>query len=73
MFRSMKNFKYLFLVMFLILFVTSSGWTQKSYKDLKYPPLGAAEDPGGKKGGPSQRDDSLFSRRPSASHCGVIC
>ena len=45
MFRGMKNFKYIFLVMFLILFITSAVWAQKSYKDLKYPPLGQLKIP----------------------------
>jgi predicted Zn-dependent peptidase/outer membrane lipoprotein-sorting protein len=45
MFRGMKNFKYIFLVMFLILFVSSAVWAQKSYKDLKYPPLGQLKIP----------------------------
>jgi len=45
MFRSMKNFKYFFLVMFLVLFITSLVWAQKSYKDLKYPPLGELKIP----------------------------
>ena len=40
-----KDFKCLFLMMILVLFVTSPLWAQKSYKDLKYPPLGELKIP----------------------------
>ncbi len=45
MFRSMKNFKYIFLAVFLILLFSSAVWAQKSHKDLKYPPLGQLKIP----------------------------
>lgn len=45
MFKNVKKFKFIFLLIFLILFIASNGWTQKSYKDLKYPPLGQLKIP----------------------------
>ncbi|HVP36385.1 MAG TPA: insulinase family protein [Terriglobales bacterium] len=45
MFKNAKKSKFIFLLIFLILFVTSAGWAQKSYKDLKYPPLGQLKIP----------------------------
>lgn len=43
--KATKDFKYLFLLMILVLFVISPLWAQKSYKDLKYPPLGELKIP----------------------------
>jgi len=40
MFITKKSLRHLFLLMLLALFITSDIWAQKSYKDLKYPPLG---------------------------------
>jgi zinc protease len=45
MFKNINKFKFIFLLIFLILFIASNGWTQKSYKDLKYPPLGQLKIP----------------------------
>jgi len=45
MLKAAKNFKYLFLVMVLVLLIASPLWAQKSYKDLKYPPIGELKIP----------------------------
>lgn len=45
MFKNAKKSKFIFLLIFLILFIASNGWAQKSYKDLKYPPLGQLKIP----------------------------
>jgi zinc protease len=45
MLKNTKQFKFIFLLILLILFIASNSWAQKSYKDLKYPPLGQLKIP----------------------------
>ncbi len=43
--KSLRKFKFVFLVMFIALLITSTVWAQTGYKDLKYPPLGQLKIP----------------------------
>jgi len=40
MLKTIRSFKLIFLVIFSVLFITPVIWSQASYKDLKYPPMG---------------------------------
>jgi predicted Zn-dependent peptidase len=40
MLRTIRSFKLIFLAVWLAFFITPAIWSQTSYKDLKYPPMG---------------------------------
>lgn len=45
MLRNQKIYKLVFPAIFFVLFITPAIWSQTSYKDLKYPPMGELKIP----------------------------